>query len=337
MIGSVEYNQLSASKKAELIYGQARSAMSDRLWRAALGTGGDGPDAGARAQEDGMSFDALLALLDAQTGQVAQPGAAMSTASGRDTAEHPKHGPATTGQIMPDDGGTTVVAAAPAPAPSSTVAPTQGLGPNARHLPALADAAARTGIPVPALAAIVHAEAAKGRDGSWQAFSRNPRSSAAGLGQFLSGTWQGMAETKGTWLNDIARTRGWLGANGGVLSGARSALLQLRYDPAASINTTADYARHNLDGLRRAGVSIGTGAATIAQSAYLGHHLGLGDAVRFMKGGLDPARARMLLGAQIGSAKASQQIAQAGNATVAHRTWFMDFVDRHVQPARFTV
>ena len=212
-----------------------------------------------------------------------------------------------------------------------------GLGPNARHLPALVSAAERTGVPVPALAAIVHAEAAKGRDGSWQVFSRNPRSSAAGLGQFLSGTWQGMAEMRGTWLNEVARTRGWLGEGGRVLSGARSALLQLRYDPVASINTTADYARHNLDGLRRAGVSIGTGAATIAQSAYLGHHLGLGDAVRFMKGGLDPSRARMLLGAQIGAARAGQHIAAAGNATAAHRAWFMDFVSRHVRPERFSV
>ena len=181
----------------------------------------------------------------------------------------------------------------------------------------------------------MHAEAAKGRGGSWQAFSRNPRSSAAGLGQFLSGTWAGMAETRGTWLNDVARTRGWLGENGRVLSGARSALLQLRYDPSASIETTADYARRNLDGLRRAGVSIGTGAATIAQSAYLGHHLGLGDAVKFMRGGLDANRARVLLAAQVGAGTASRHIAAAGNASVAHRAWFMDFVGRNIRPERF--
>ena len=66
--------------------------------------------------------------------------------------------------------------------------------------------------------------------------------------------------------------------------------------------------------------SIGAGAATIAQSAYLGHHLGLGDAVKFMKGGLDPARAKMLLGAQIGAAQAGRHIAAAGDATAVERS-----------------
>ncbi len=324
MIDPAAYNQLPAARRAELIYSQARSEMSDRLWRAALGHGEAPQDQSSAAPSDGMGFDALLALLDAQTGAKNAPAAPPPAASDRPVPVRPVE--VDVAVVVPS-----------APVPISTTTRVDGLGANARHLPALASAAARTGIPVPALAAIVHAEAAKGRDGSWQAMSRNPRSSAAGLGQFLSGTWEGMAEAKGTWLNEVARTRGWLGANGQVLSGARSILLQLRYDPAASIETTADYARQNLDGLRRAGVSIGTGAATIAQSAYLGHHLGLGDAIRFMKGGLDPGRAKMLLGAQIGAAKASEHIAQAGNATAAHRTWFLGFVDRHVQPERFNI
>lgn len=323
MIDRSAFAQLPAARRADLIYNQARSEMSDRLWRAALGNGEAPQDRSSGAPGDGMGFDAMLALLDAQTGaKPAPPPVAVERAAAVRPAP-----------VEVD----VAVVAAPAAAPVPSTTRVDGLGPNARHLPALSAAATRTGIPVPALAAIVHAEAAKGRDGSWQSMSRNPRSSAAGLGQFLSGTWEGMAETKGTWLNEVARTRGWLNEGGQVLSGARSMLLQLRYDPAASIETTADYARQNLDGLRRAGVSIGTGAATIAQSAYLGHHLGLGDAIRFMKGGLDPGRAKMLLGAQIGAAKASQHIAQAGNATVAHRAWFMGFVERHVQPQRFSI
>lgn len=329
MIDRAAFNQLPASRRAELIYTQARSEMSDRLWRAALGNGEPSRDQSAGTPSHGMGFDALLALLDAQTGAKTPPVPPNASASSA-AADRPV---AVSMPAQPDN--PAPINAIPAPTPAA-VSRVDGLGPNARHLPSLASAAARTGIPVPALAAIVHAEASKGRDGSWQAFSRNPRSSAAGLGQFLSGTWEGMAESKGTWLNEIARTRGWLAPSGQVLSGARSALLQLRYDPDASINTTADYARQNLDGLRRAGVSIGTGAATVAQSAYLGHHLGLGDAIRFMKGGLDPARAKMLLGAQVGAAQASQHIARAGNATSAHRAWFLDFVDRHVQPERFS-
>ena len=324
MFSRIDLNQLPAAKRAELIYSQARSELSDRLWRAALGNGDAAPGRDAESRNDGMNFDSLLALLDTRTRAAATPPiAAPEQRSAAPTATASAPAPSVVDTAAPDEAST----------PAATRV--DGLGPNSRHLPALSAAAARTGIPVPALAAIVHAEAAKGRDGSWQAFSRNPRSSAAGLGQFLSGTWAGMAETKGTWLNEIARTRGWLGEGGRVLSGARSALLQLRYDPAASIETTADYARHNLDGLRRAGVSIGTGPATIAQSAYLGHHLGLGDAVKFMKGGLAPARAKMLLGAQIGAAQAGRHIAAAGDATAAHRAWFMDFVGRHVRPERF--
>lgn len=320
MFSRIDFAQLAPAKRAELIYSEARSELSDRLWRAALGKGDAAPAAsdggGAR---DAMSFDALLAMLDTRTDAPALP------------APPPVRAPveANAPPVAPK------VEAVPPPFDARPIAGPTGLGPNARHLPALSSAAARTGIPVTALAAIVHAEAAKNRDGSWQAFSRNPRSSAAGLGQFLSGTWAGMAETRGTWLNDVARSRGWLGEGGRVLSGARSALLQLRYDPAASIETTADYARQNLDGLAHAGVSIGTGAATIARSAYLGHHLGLGDAVKFMKGGLDAGRARVLLNAQVGTGPASRHIAAAGDPATAHRAWFMDFVQRNIRPERF--
>ena len=316
MSARIDLAQLPPAKRAELIYSQARSELSDRLWRAALGNDDPAPSV-TGAANDGMSFDALLALLGTQSERTTPPTAALAPPAPLEVAAP-----------LP----------APAPAPAAYAPPAiaaGGLGPNSRHLPALSAAASRTGIPVTALAAIVNAEAAKGRDGSWQAFSRNPRSSAAGLGQFLSGTWAGMAETRGTWLNDVARTRGWLGEGGRVLSGARSALLQLRYDPAASIETTADYARQNLNGLARAGVRVGEGAATIAQSAYLGHHLGLGDAVKFLRGGLDPGRARTLLGAQVGAGRAAQHIAAAGNATAAHRAWLTDYVSRNVRPDRF--
>jgi hypothetical protein len=319
-ITRTDVQQLSAPQKAELIYSQARSELSNRLWRAALG--GDDADASAHKtgpDSESMALDSLLALFEpAKTAPATPPQpSATAAALGGDAPPQEEQDTAT------DSDHTPVEAA--------------GLGPNARYQAALSSAAARTDIPAPALAAIVNAEAAKGSDGSWLTYSRNPRSSAAGLGQFLSGTWEGMAEAKGTWLNDTAKAKGWLDGAGRVVSGARSSLLALRYDAEASINTVADYARRNLDGLSRAGVPVGKDASTIAQSAYLGHHLGLGDAIKFAKGGLDPARARTLLCAQIGSAKASQDIAAAGDATAAHRAWFLDYVDRHVNTHRFGV
>jgi len=309
-----ELQSLSAPQRAAIIYSHARSELSNRLWRAALGGEDTAADRPQAPDADPMALDSLLALFEpAKAASAPPPQTNIATPAA----------PTATDDAVDDDGA------------RSGAVPATGLGANARHAATLASAAARTGIPAPALAAIVNAEAAKGNDGSWLAYSRNPRSSAAGIGQFLSGTWASMAETKGTWLNEVAKAHGWLGDNGRVVAGARSPLLALRYDAEAAINTVADYARHNLDGLRRAGVPVGDDAATLAQSAYLGHHLGLGDAIRFAKGGLDPARAKTLLCAQIGSARADQDIAQAGNASAAHRAWFLGYVSRNVRPERF--
>lgn len=326
MIDRAALARLSAPQKAALIYGQARAELSSRLWRAALGDG-DGPDRAGRpagAEGQGISLTSLMALLEPERAGTPPPLAAPPQSPPAALPQPDAGDDAPRGQ---DDD-------RPSSGQDGSIA---GLRANARYLPALTSAADRTGIPVPALAAIIQAEAAKGADGGWQLYSRNPRSSAAGIGQFLGQTWEGMAERKGTWLNALAAARGWLDGGGHVVSAARSALLSLRYDADASINTVADYARQNLDGLRRAGVAVGDSADSIARSAYLGHHLGLGDAIRFATGGLDAGRARLLLDAQIGAARASRQIAELGDATAAHRAWLVDFVSRHVRPDRFAV
>lgn len=197
-------------------------------------------------------------------------------------------------------------------------------------------AAARTNIPSAALAAIVDAEAGKDKAGRWQTDSRNARSTATGLGQFLAGTWRSEAERVGTWLNDAARARGWLGGNGKVLPQAQASLLDLRRDADASINATADYARRSLDNLRKAGIAVGDSVEKIAEAAYIGHNLGPRDAVRFFNGGLDDQRARVLLEAQVGSGKAIGRIVHAGGAVAAHKSWLMEFVSKRVRIDRFS-
>ncbi|MEC8179941.1 MAG: peptidoglycan-binding protein, partial [Pseudomonadota bacterium] len=119
-----------------------------------------------------------------------------------------------------------------APSPSSPVikessasGPLGSLGANSGYAATLQRAAERSGLPATTLAAIVDAEAAKRPDGSWNLMSRNPRSSAAGLGQFLSGTWIGMAQKPGTWLYDVAQQKGWLTESGRVAPAARGSLL----------------------------------------------------------------------------------------------------------------
>lgn len=316
MIARSELDALPPAQRAHVIFTEAKTALTNRLWQAALGKG-DRPDPTGAAISDGrgLDLDSLMQALASPAAPAARPA------------------PPPPEPLLPDAFDAPLP---PPPARPEPVATSAGLGPNARHAPALTAAAARTGLPPAALAAIVDAEAAKRRDGSWNTHSRNPRSSAAGLGQFLSGTWEGEAERPGTWLNRVAHERGWLDPAGRVTAGARAPLLALRYDATASIEATADYARRNLDRLDAAGVRIGDSAREIARAAYLGHHLGPGDSVRFLsRGGLDAGRARMLLEAQIGANAARERIADAGAPTAAHREWLLGFIDAHVQPERF--
>jgi hypothetical protein len=221
-------------------------------------------------------------------------------------------------------------------ASAAPVAPAATLGLNQAYAPWLRAAADRTGVPGPAIAAIVGAEAAKGHDGRWLPLSRNPRSSAAGLGQFLARTWIGEAERAGTWLHQRASANGWLSAEGRVRREAQSELLALRYDARAAIETVADYAHHNLAQLRTAGASAGESLEALTHTAYVAHHLGIGDAIHFLRGALDPARAARLLVAQIGVNAAADRIARSVDAAVAHRSWLADFIARSVKPRQIS-
>lgn len=319
MIEPSQLAHLTPARRAEIIYAQARSEVNAKLWQVALGSPddergsfADGPISGFG---QGVNFNSLLALL-----------------VGKQDVE----APAPVEVQEPDVGPVTLTAPKASAERATTIAaPLSDLGRNARFKPMVEEAARRTGLPASALAAIIDAEAGKLKGGEWNPFSRNPRSSAAGLGQFLSGTWVTEAQKAGNWLNTVARQNGWLDGEGKVLPGARHQLLALRYDPKASIEATADFARNNIKYLQRAGVAIGETAHAVGQVAYIAHHLGVGDAVRFMRNGIPEDRARQLLSAQIGSAKAADRIEQAGSAKLAHREWLNGFVARQIRPHRF--
>lgn len=343
MIPRPDLGTLTPTQRAHVIYSEAQSELSSRLWRAALGDT-DRPDRdGGAVRTPGMNMESLLELVSGKP-RTEDPHAAPTTAAATPEAQKQQCDCTCTC----DCHGNRSRAAAHAPAdalagPAALVsAPIAGvaasavqLGTNARFASAFAVAERRSGIPASALAAIVDAEAAKGADGSWNIHSRNPRSSAAGLGQFLSGTWQDLAQAKGSWLNEEAGRRGWLDAQGKVDPANRAELLALRYDPEAAIVSVGDLARLNLDRLEKSGVRVRADSETLAKAAYLSHHLGLGDARRFLAGGIDSDRARTLLSAQIGSGAAQQRIASAGDASAAHRQWLLGFINDRIKPEQF--
>ena len=342
MIQRAELAALTPAQRAQVIFAEAQSSLSTRLWRAALGDA-DRSDRDASPLGGGnMKMDSLLELLGSQLpGGVAGAHGCACQCACNCRAAKPQLGDALSDEGR-RQGSSGRGGASTAPEPVEAVPATRdasagslALGANARYAPVLAAAEARTGLPATTIAAIVDAEAAKTSDGRWNPHSRNPRSSAAGLGQFLSGTWTDLAQTPGTWLNGHAAERGWLDGRGRLSTGNRAALLALRYDPQASILSIADFAKLNLDRLEKCGVRVRTDAETLAKAAYLSHHLGLGDAQKFLRGGIEPGRARMLLSAQIGSAAAEQRIASAGGATHAHRQWLLGFIDRRIRPEQF--
>lgn len=200
---------------------------------------------------------------------------------------------------------------------------------------ALLEAALRCGLSPSALAALIDAEAARRPDESWDPNSANPRSSARGLTQFLSTTWIGMAERNGTFLNELARSRGCLDPRGKVIPARRNDLLELRFDARTSILTAADFARQNLAFLAANGcIPADASHDEKARIAYLAHHEGPAGARDFVLGSLAEDRAEQLLRVNAGSRAVSLH-ARHGSWRAAYTAFLNEYMDRKIQPSRF--
>jgi murein DD-endopeptidase MepM/ murein hydrolase activator NlpD len=178
-----------------------------------------------------------------------------------------------------------------APGPESHEPPVVGnlsLGVNKIYQNEILAAATKCDMDPAGLSSLIDAEAAKLADGIWNRDSRNPKSTAVGLTQFLKGTWIQMATLSQTTLNKAAKERGFVDGNDRVTNLA--ALLDLRTDPALSIISAAEYAASNLKFVVRKNPPYrgfydpGTPDGKM-RLAYLCHHEGAGGALAYLRGG----------------------------------------------------
>jgi Peptidase family M23 len=138
------------------------------------------------------------------------------------------------------------------------------------------------------LASLIDAEAAKLADGTWNRDSRNPKSTAVGLTQFLKGTWNQMATQSWTTLNKAAKEKEFVDANNRITNAGQ--LLALRTDPALSITSAAEYAASNLKFVMKKnpnyrGFYDPRTPDGKMRLAYLCHHEGAGGALIYLRGG----------------------------------------------------
>jgi murein DD-endopeptidase MepM/ murein hydrolase activator NlpD len=161
------------------------------------------------------------------------------------------------------------------------------LGVNAQYAPEITAAANKCNMDPAGLAALIDAEAAKDSSGLWNRNSANPTSTARGLTQFLKGTWLQMAVQTWSTLNTQAKQLGFVDQNNRVADPV--ALLKLRFDPALSIMSAAEYAASNLKVVMARGLQYPDfyNPATPdgkMRLAYLCHHEGAGGAAAYLRG-----------------------------------------------------
>ncbi|MYN04511.1 LysM peptidoglycan-binding domain-containing protein [Pseudoduganella sp. DS3] len=110
-------------------------------------------------------------------------------------------------------------------------------------------------------------------------------------------------------------------------------LMDLRFQPDFAIQTAVDYGVQNLAGLAERGIRTShLSDAEKAKMIYLTHHLGLDDAIAFIKRRMTAARAEELLIAQLkedGAKKAAEKL--GGDYLAAHREWLQRYVDSRIQ------
>ncbi|WP_089606208.1 peptidoglycan DD-metalloendopeptidase family protein [Acinetobacter piscicola] len=192
-------------------------------------------------------------------------------------------------------------------------------------------AAKRHGFTPHALAAVIDAEAAKIRKtGEWNVNSKADSSSAAGLTQFLDGTWLAMCKDKTSLVGQY------------VLANPKLSELQklnLRFNAEMAIDAAAAYAVSNFKASGLPYQNL-TEPSSMAKFAYLLHHEGSTGGKNFVLNTLSEERAHKLLFTQFGKKghkQASNFLKRFSNAKAAYGAWLRNYIDGHIDIYNYMV
>ena len=192
-------------------------------------------------------------------------------------------------------------------------------------------AAKRHGFTPQALAAVIDAEAAKiKKTGEWDVNSKANSSSAAGLTQFLDGTWMEMCNNKNSLVGQYVEANPHL---------SKIQKLKLRFNAEMAIDAAAAYAISNF---KASGLPYQNliEPSSIAKFAYLLHHEGSSGGKKFVLNSLNEDRAHKLLFTQFGKngeKQAASFLKRYKNAKEAYGAWLRNYIDGHINIYQYVV
>ncbi|KYQ83521.1 peptidase M23 [Acinetobacter sp. NRRL B-65365] len=203
---------------------------------------------------------------------------------------------------------------------------------NNKYRAYIVSAAKRHGFTAHSLAAVIDAEAAKiKKTGEWNVNSKANSSSAAGLTQFLDGTWLAMCNDRNSLVGQYVKNNPKL---------TKEQKLNLRFNAEMAIDAAAAYAVSNFktSGLPYQNL---TEPSSMAKFAYLLHHEGASGGKNFVLNTLSSERAKKLLFIQFGKngTKQAEEFLKRykGDAKAAYGAWLRNYIDGHINIYQYVV
>lgn len=206
--------------------------------------------------------------------------------------------------------------------------------------------------------------------GGWDAESYNDKSRAAGLTQFLESTWLAHVLISGRFICEQSVVKKWVRQepdskgrqrNVFVLADGTTtttpfkhkadpnvqACLEQRKNPEWSIMAAADYAKANLDVLKKSGFKLASlNDAEKAKLMYLMHHEGEGAGPLFIRNQMEKLgagkyasfdeRLKAVFVMQVGKSEAQKHIEfSKNNIQLAYRHWLAGYIDTNIKISKF--